>query len=119
MRISDWSSDVCSSDLAAVLRGPVDAREAAGEDEALPRPALVRQVGGQDGAVVPRGLALVLRQPGLRLLAEVVDGDRVGRHPPEPSRCWHSANRRSPTPPSRASTGVEPGYLRRSWRRGG
>src|SRR3546814_12399221 len=55
---------------AAVLRGPVDAREAAGEDEALPRPALVRQVGGQDGAVVPRGLALVLRQPGLRLLAE-------------------------------------------------
>src|SRR3546814_13611790 len=52
MRISDWSSDVCSSDLAVViifvLRDPVGAEAALGAERAAAR----RQT-GIDGRVLP------------------------------------------------------------------
>src|SRR3546814_9260832 len=61
MRISDWSSDVCSSDLAAALGG------VAGAGERAQRHA-VKAVGEGDDHLAPRDLA---RQLDRRL-------DRVG-----------------------------------------
>src|SRR3546814_2735928 len=60
MRISDWSSDVCSSDLhvprrraACRGRGPAAGAEAPAQDDRRPR-AVLRQ-GGQDRAYPPDG----------------------------------------------------------------
>src|SRR3546814_4797144 len=61
MRISDWSSDVCSSDLGAVRRGEqllplVERREAEGRDVGLEEAHRMRVEGRDD-----RGKPLVLR----------------------------------------------------------
>src|SRR3546814_5453453 len=48
MRISDWSSDVCSSDLLQVVVDEADAAETAGDDEDAPDVA-VGKVGPQQG----------------------------------------------------------------------
>ena len=62
----------------AVLLGPVDAGEAGVEEPPLPRGSFVAQIGRQDGAVVPRRVRLVRRQPRGRLVPERLDVD----HPP-------------------------------------
>src|SRR3546814_17194373 len=80
MRISDWSSDVCSSDLAGLqyrqqanhhLQAAIDAhRDAVVRFHAEPAQVVRQAVGG--------GVELVETQ----LLAFVLDGDRVGRSSP-------------------------------------
>src|SRR3546814_10623903 len=53
MRISDWSSDVCSSDLAL----PRAARDARRSDRvAPPHPSLYAVDMGRDGVAAPQGL---------------------------------------------------------------
>src|SRR3546814_3001870 len=57
MRISDWSSDVCSSDLVAALRARIGGVEedavALIDDRALGRAALQRHAAGEVDAVRP------------------------------------------------------------------
>src|SRR3546814_11738814 len=50
MRISDWSSDVCSADLAAIERGGADLRRAAGGGLDQDVTALGGEAGGVDEA---------------------------------------------------------------------
>src|SRR3546814_6300169 len=74
MRISDWSSDVCSSDLGAVGGGALDAvRERAGSTS---RPEAV--VGGEPRAEPRQGAVggAVARAGRCRLVAEADHLDR-------------------------------------------
>src|SRR3546814_8567570 len=72
MRISDWSSDVCSSDLAdAGIRG-VARTPAAGGLRVLHRPRAAPRAGARRAGAV-RGRASVLRGRGVR------DGGGEGR----------------------------------------
>src|SRR3546814_7485233 len=87
MRISDWSSDVCSSDL---LRG-VDRLAAIGEPRAFTRRApFVTEIdrGGAAVAALPP-LTAIFICPDEMLRVERADGDLIsvlgpGRAPPSP-----------------------------------
>src|SRR3546814_7883618 len=79
MRISDWSSDVCSSDLILVISGETDDallvgrnREMIGPemDEAFGEGGLRRDRGGQARA---RGLAIMAAETGARHAAHRLD----------------------------------------------
>src|SRR3546814_12639280 len=79
MRISDWSSDVCSSDLILVISGETDDallvgrnREMIGPemDEAVGQWGLRRDRGGQARA---RGLAIMAAETGARHAANRLD----------------------------------------------
>src|SRR3546814_19934356 len=77
MRISDWSSDVCSSDLPAL--------EAAGlQDDVvaadLRQRAREAAVVARELEVAPRGVGTVLREDRVEA-AEVAGGQRVPFHP--------------------------------------
>src|SRR3546814_16111256 len=79
MRISDWSSDVCSSDLAAGRRAEVD-RTGAQELERLvgaerEHPTDLGAVGGE----LLFEPALVLQQDGDGIVVGPVDADGLGR----------------------------------------
>src|SRR3546814_1941369 len=71
MRISDWSSDVCSSDLPAVQ---VVAKEAAVGDRHLARP--IGQRDAVDIAIGPRRPPFVIAR---KFLVVVVDDGEIGR----------------------------------------
>src|SRR3546814_3255458 len=91
MRISDWSSDVCSSDLIRIADPTPEHRVEADADAVLPalvRQHLVLQPGREDeertfGGIVPRiaGVHLVvpldLRLEDLGLPARVLEEDRA------------------------------------------
>src|SRR3546814_5426855 len=73
MRISDWSSDVCSSDLVAKLRhaGLPDDRPAALVSHAtLPQ---MRILTATLGSIVTRAQAAQVAPPALFVVGEVVD----------------------------------------------
>src|SRR3546814_12362888 len=63
MRISDWSSDVCSSDLPARPRRPDDRRRRPGGGARRLPPALERQRGGRHRRQRSRGRASDARRP--------------------------------------------------------
>src|SRR3546814_10048489 len=76
MRISDWSSDVCSSDLADFLRELVEARHivlALRLERDQPR----SRFGQEDGAEAAVDVAAAAE------IAVPIRGDRVGGHRPE------------------------------------
>src|SRR3546814_11330580 len=71
MRISDWSSDVCSSDLAAevvVDRGDVDVGAAGHLAQGSAAEAVLGEqlLGGAEDAVLGRELGVGHRLPGIR-----------------------------------------------------
>src|SRR3546814_11451307 len=87
MRISDWSSDVCSSDLSRQLRSPwTDAWEAEGAPKPLPMPLqslvsepALRKVdklseGGHEGA---KALATYWVGQGVGLMHEAIGAGQV------------------------------------------
>src|SRR3546814_20644560 len=82
MRISDWSSDVCSSDLDVIIRRIVDARGAE-----LDLRQLARQIDRQRAAVAMResGEAAVFRGR-VHVLDVAVDLQVIARVPFEPGR---------------------------------
>src|SRR3546814_14343970 len=105
MRISDWSSDVCSSDLGLLERHPVDHRAAAmpgrhGVEDLGPRPQhanpgrAVKLVAGKDVEVAIEG-GHVDRQARPRLAAnETQDSEerRVGKEGASTCRSRWSPN---------------------------
>src|SRR3546814_2244129 len=85
MRISDWSSDVCSSDLAAQ---PVMMADAAQGSDLPPLPmALARALSADDGAPGPEEMFTKTRPENARLaylmLARWAHDDRSEEHTSE------------------------------------
>src|SRR3546814_4520456 len=75
LRISDWSSDVCSSDLLAqIIVEALDQRTAAGEHDAL-----VDDVGGQFGRGVFKGDTHALNDGADRFREGRSEERRVGK----------------------------------------
>src|SRR3546814_11837243 len=70
MRISDWSSDVCSSDLATGRGAP------SGESDRAPRRTRRRHRGGGDADQPPRAR---LSQPVVGLAVRRIAGDEQSR----------------------------------------
>src|SRR3546814_13599604 len=91
MRISDWSSDVCSSDLVAALEAALDARSAAGE--APPKFIYnIPEFHNPTGATMPaarrealialaetRGIPIVEDSPYRPVRFEGADAPQIGR----------------------------------------
>src|SRR3546814_19183814 len=80
MRISDWSSDVCSSDLAPAIDGG-DHRQAAGRERGKAAVPLLRQRddgGTASGAIAENGLQLHRHRRQVEPVAEVLAADRKG-----------------------------------------
>src|SRR3546814_20336571 len=76
MRISDWSSDVCSSDLPALEAAGLQDDVVAADPRQRAREAAV--VAGEL-EVAPRGVGTVLREDRVEA-AEVAGGERVPFH---------------------------------------
>src|SRR3546814_13412726 len=53
MRISDWSSDVCSSDLPNAVQHEESAQNCGGAGEEIPRPARAHQAAGAPATAQP------------------------------------------------------------------
>src|SRR3546814_3889546 len=74
MRISDWSSDVCSSDLKQVLLAAQEGRLAKGERAAL----LDKRAGGADAQLLVRSSKIAVLPEQLQAGADV-GGKGCGR----------------------------------------
>src|SRR3546814_6330771 len=94
MRISDWSSDVCSSDLVPLGRQTRHARQR------LHRPGRDRAAAGDRRLLLARRLPVGSRiyGPGL-LVLPAVDG-HLAVHPPPPSRWGKATVRRAALSPA-------------------
>src|SRR3546814_3149599 len=86
MRISDWSSDVCSSDLVGVVFDPLDARRdaflvALEVDQAIVLLVTAANMTGGDPAVMvaATGVGLALDQRRMRAALVQIRGDQIGR----------------------------------------
>src|SRR3546814_16503951 len=90
MRISDWSSDVCSSDLGNRSTGKIQGAPVKGADD-LDRAGIEQRIGLLDrgGTGSDGGIGHVLQQPGhaidlfridQRFVALYIDHDGIGRH---------------------------------------
>src|SRR3546814_17570668 len=96
MRISDWSSDVCSSDLPHLLSAPLANQRPQGAQANVPASARVLLHRSPGRAVVgPLGAQRLQRRPVRR--AHCISGNVVQRLPQLPDRHAHLVV--SPCPP--------------------